>query len=74
MESKHIRATTICPGVVESELANTTTDSETKKWLDNFRQTALKPDAIVNAIQYAIDQPTDVNVNEIIVQPTVTEY
>lgn len=74
MESKYVRATTICPGVVESELANTTTDNDTKKWLDDFRQTALKPDAIVRAIQYAIDQPEDVNVNEIIVQPTVAEY
>lgn len=74
MESKNLRVTTICPGVVESELANTTTDDKTKEWLEDFRTVAIKPDAIARAISYAIEQPDDVNVNEIIVQPTKADY
>jgi len=74
LESKQLRVTTICPGVVESELANTTTDQETKDWLNDFRTVAITPDAISSAILYAIEQPNDVNVNEIIVQPTKAEY
>ena len=74
MESKNLRVTTICPGVVESELARTTTDKETKQWLEDFRSVALTPDAIARAILYAIDQPADVNVNEVIVQPTQAQY
>ncbi|WP_414830813.1 SDR family oxidoreductase [Alteromonas sp. H39] len=70
METKKVRVTTISPGVVESELAHTTTDSETKAWLEDFRQQALKPEAIANAIDYAIAQPDDVNVDEMIIQPT----
>ncbi|MAO57626.1 MAG: oxidoreductase [Alcanivorax sp.] len=70
METKKIRVTTISPGVVESELARTTTDADTKAWLEDFRKVALKPTAIANAIAYAISQPDDVNVDEVIVQPT----
>ncbi len=73
-ESDKLRVTTICPGVVESELANTTTHEETKEWLVNFRTTALKPDAIARAIVYAVEQPADVDVNEIIVRPTASSH
>lgn len=74
METKKVRVTTISPGVVESELAHTTTDSATKAWLEDFRQVALKPDAIANAIAYAIAQPDEVNVDEMIIQPTQSAY
>ncbi|BFM11389.1 SDR family oxidoreductase [Simiduia litorea] len=74
LESKNIRVTVISPGVVESELADTTTDKAAKQWLTDFRRLALKPSAIANAMVYAIAQPEDVNVNEIIVQPTEAAY
>jgi NADP-dependent 3-hydroxy acid dehydrogenase YdfG len=35
-----------------------------------FRKVALTPDAIARAVAYAIEQPVDVDVNEIIVRPT----
>ena len=37
-----------------------------------FRAIALKPDAIGRAVRYAIEQPDDVDVNEIVVRPTAT--
>jgi NADP-dependent 3-hydroxy acid dehydrogenase YdfG len=74
LETNKIRVTTVSPGVVESELAKTTTDEATGKWLADFRKIALKPEAIANAIVYAIEQPADVNVDEIIVQPTAAGY
>ncbi|WP_101675539.1 SDR family oxidoreductase [Alloalcanivorax mobilis] len=74
METKKVRVTTVSPGVVESELARTTTDAATKEWLEDFRKVALKPDAIANAIAYAIAQPDDVNVDEMIVQPTASAH
>ncbi len=74
MESKNVRVTTVSPGVVESELANTTTDKETREWLEDFRTISIKPDAIGRAILYAIEQPDDVNVNEVIVQATRAQY
>ncbi|MGE4314012.1 MAG: SDR family oxidoreductase [Pseudobdellovibrionaceae bacterium] len=73
-EMNKIRVTTISPGVVESELAKTTTHESTREWLENFRTTALKPDAIARAIAFAINQPDDVDVNEIVVRPTASAH
>lgn len=70
LETDTIRVTSISPGVVQSELANTTTDPDSKEWLEKFRSISLTPDAIARAVLYSIDQPNDVDVNEIIVRPT----
>ena len=71
-EHDNIRATIISPGVVESELADTITDPGTIKAMDAFRAHALKADAIARAIHYAVSQPADVDVSEIIVRPTAS--
>ncbi len=34
------------------------------------RAVALTPDSIARGIAYAVDQPSDVDVNEIIIRPT----
>lgn len=71
-ENTKLRVTCIYPGVVESELAHTVTDKATAEWLDDFRKVALTPDAIGRAIHYAITQPEDVDVSEIVVRPTAS--
>ncbi|CAM0555586.1 putative oxidoreductase [Vreelandella titanicae] len=71
-ETDKIRVTCVYPGVVESELANTITDSETAKAIDLFRQIALKPEAIASAIAHAINQPDDVDTSDIVVRPTAS--
>ena len=70
LETKDMRVTIISPGVVESELANTITDPATQAAMADYRKIALTPDAIARAMAYAIEQPADVDVNEIIVRPT----
>jgi NADP-dependent 3-hydroxy acid dehydrogenase YdfG len=69
-EHQHLRTTLISPGVVESELAETITDPDTARMIDDYRKIALTPDAIARAIRFAIEQPEDVDVNEIVVRPT----
>lgn len=68
-ESTDIRVTIISPGVTQSELPSTTTDAEAAQWLQEFRGAVIPPDAIARAIAFAIEQPADVDVNEIIVRP-----
>lgn len=68
-EHPDIRATIISPGVVESELADTITDPTTAAAIQAARTVALKADVIAGAILYAIEQPAEVGVNEIIVRP-----
>ncbi|MGW9229403.1 SDR family oxidoreductase [Pseudorhizobium sp. NPDC055634] len=69
-EREDIRVTCIHPGVVESELASTITDPTAAEAMTSYRAIALKPDAIGRAVRFAIEQPEDVDVSEIVVRPT----
>ncbi|RCJ25701.1 oxidoreductase [Nostoc sp. ATCC 43529] len=73
-ENTDIRVTVISPGVTESELADSITDAEAGKGMQEFRRIALPAEAIAKAIAFSIDQPDDVDVNEIIVRPTASPY
>jgi NADP-dependent 3-hydroxy acid dehydrogenase YdfG len=64
-----IRVTTISPGVVESELAETITDPAAREWVGHYRANTISPDVIADAIAYAIGQPADVDVNEMVIRP-----
>ena len=70
MESKNIRSTNISPGAVATELTDHITHEETAKGMDGLLDIAIDSDAIARAIAYAIEQPHDVDVNEITVRPT----
>ena len=69
-----IRVTLVSPGVVESELAESISDPLARDTMRDFRKVAIKPEAIARAIGFAIDQPADVDVSELIVRPTASPY
>ncbi|NTF42018.1 SDR family oxidoreductase [Rhizobium rhizogenes] len=69
-ENDKLRVTCIHPGVVESELAGTITDPVAVEAMKTYRAIALQPDAIGRAVRFAIEQPDDVDVNEIVIRPT----
>ncbi|RYH21297.1 MAG: SDR family NAD(P)-dependent oxidoreductase, partial [Alcaligenaceae bacterium] len=73
-ESDRIRVTVVSPGVVESEQADTISDDTARETMRQFRRIAIQPDAIARAIAYAIEQPDDVDVSELIVRPTASPY
>lgn len=73
-ENDKLRVTCIHPGVVESELAGTITDTVAAAGMKAYRAIALQPDAIGRAVRFAIEQPEDVDVNEIVVRPTRTPH
>ncbi|MGI5189788.1 SDR family oxidoreductase [Promicromonospora sp. CA-289599] len=64
-----VRVTTITPGTVESELAEHISDTGAQTYMQSFRRNLIPADAIARAISFALDQPADVDVNEIIVRP-----
>ncbi|BAW97897.1 putative oxidoreductase (plasmid) [[Synechococcus] sp. NIES-970] len=67
-ESQTIHVTTISPGVVATELGSDITDESSKDLLKELRKTALSSEAIARAVLYAVSQPDDVDVNEVIVR------
>lgn len=64
-----IRVTTVSPGVVESELATPITDPHAADVMAGYRAAAIPADAIARAVSFALDQPADVDVDEIVVRP-----
>ncbi len=71
-ESTDIRVTVVSPGVTESELADTITDDSARQAVNEWRKIAISSDSVARAIAYAIEQPEDVDVNEIVVRPTAS--
>jgi NADP-dependent 3-hydroxy acid dehydrogenase YdfG len=69
-ENPDLRVTIISPGVVATELGDEISDPTSRSFLADLRKSALTPDAIARAIAYAVEQPEDVDVNEVIVRPT----
>jgi NADP-dependent 3-hydroxy acid dehydrogenase YdfG len=67
-----IRVTLVSPGVTESELADTISDPEAREAMKSYRAVALPASAIAEAIAYAISQPSQVDVNEIVVRPAAS--
>jgi NADP-dependent 3-hydroxy acid dehydrogenase YdfG len=66
-----LRVTIISPGFVRTNFAEGVTNTEVKAQLESARDKfALTPEAIARAIVFAIEQPADVDVGEIIVRPT----
>ena len=70
----NIRVTSIEPGVVDTELNDTITDESLKGFVENTKKMeALHAEDIANAILYAVESPSHVNVNEILIRPTTQE-
>ena len=66
-----IRVTLVAPGVTESELAESISDPDMKRSVvEDLRKSIIPADAIARAIAFAIGQPADVDVNELVVRPT----
>jgi NADP-dependent 3-hydroxy acid dehydrogenase YdfG len=67
-----VRVTIIYPGAVESELIESSNDQQTSNQIaSNFSEVSfIPPTAISNAVRYAIAQPKEVAVNEIVVRPS----
>jgi NADP-dependent 3-hydroxy acid dehydrogenase YdfG len=66
-----LRVTVISPGFIRTEFVETIADPTLKaQLLESRDKFAIPPDAIARAIAFAIEQPADVDVGEIIVRPT----
>jgi NADP-dependent 3-hydroxy acid dehydrogenase YdfG len=66
-----LRVTIISPGFVRTNFAERVTSPEVRSQLEASRDKfAMPPEAIARAIAFAIEQPDDVDVNEIVIRPT----
>ncbi|WP_334020778.1 SDR family oxidoreductase [Alteromonas sp. S015] len=68
-----IRATNISPGAVATELTDHISHEDSKQMADDMYDDAINADAIARAITFAIEQPGDVDINEMVIRPTSQE-
>ena len=67
----NLRVTSVSPGFVRTNLGDSMTNQNMKSQInDQMNKMAIPPEAIARAIAFAIEQPDDVDVGEIIVRPT----
>jgi NADP-dependent 3-hydroxy acid dehydrogenase YdfG len=67
----NLRVTIISPGMTSTAFADSITDPTVRAELEMRRDAiAMPPDAIARAIAFAIEQPADIDVGEIVVRPT----
>jgi NADP-dependent 3-hydroxy acid dehydrogenase YdfG len=69
-ESRNLRVTIVSPGLTRSELTTGISDTDVREAVQNNMEIAIPAAAIAEAINYAISQPLNVDVNELIIRPT----
>lgn len=65
-----IRSTIISPGAVDTELTDHISHKESAESAGKLYEAAIDSDAIARAIRYAIEQPENVDINEVVIRPT----
>jgi NADP-dependent 3-hydroxy acid dehydrogenase YdfG len=67
-----LRTTTVSPGFVRTELADSIDNPEAREQIRRSRdEFAISPDAVARAIAFAVEQPDDVEIGDITIRPTV---
>src|SRR5438552_15393697 len=76
LHCQNIRCTMISPGAVATELPESSSEEATRKNLREFYKSvvAIPAESVAKAIAYAIEQPADVEIDEIVIRPTAQEF
>ena len=69
----NIRTTVISPGAVDTELPNSITEPDVAANMRKIYEVAVPADAFARAVAYAMGQPDDIDINEILFRPTQQE-
>lgn len=69
-----IRVNTVSPGVINTGWADKVSDPEGRKAAHALNRIAIAPDDIAGAVIYALNQPENVTVNDLIISPTRQDW
>ena len=70
----NIRTTIISPGAVATELTHTVTDPGVAVRMQKTYEDAIPADSFARVVAFAMSQPEDVDINEILFRPTAQAY
>ncbi len=74
VKAHNIRTTVISPGAVESELPDSVTEPDIAETIRKVYELAIPADSFARAVAFAMSQPDDVDINEILFRPTRQEF
>ncbi len=67
----HIRTTVISPGAVATELPNSVTEPDVAERIQKYyEENAIPAESFAKVVAFAIEQPEEVDINEILFRPT----
>ncbi|MHB1331718.1 MAG: SDR family oxidoreductase [Sulfuriferula sp.] len=69
----NIRTTVISPGAIDTELPNSVTEADIADNVRKIYEIAIPADSFARAVAFAISQPDEIDVNEILFRPTRQE-
>ncbi|KAB7786701.1 SDR family oxidoreductase [Methylorubrum populi] len=69
-----LQVSMVSPGVIDTGWADKVTDADGRKAATALNKDAIPPEAIADAVAYALDQPASVTVNDIVVHPTKQDW
>jgi len=70
----NIRTTVISPGAVATELPNSITEPDVAENVRKTYHLAISAESFANVVVFAMSQPDDVDINEILYRPTQQEF
>ena len=73
LRADNIRCTMISPGAVATEIPESSSDEATRKSLREFYKMAIPANSIARAIAYSIEQPAEVEIDEVVIRPSAQE-
>ena len=69
-----IRTTTIEPGAIDTDIKFGTSHEDSAQIINEFMKISLPASSVADTIAYAIEQPENVDINEIVLRPTTQEF
>jgi NADP-dependent 3-hydroxy acid dehydrogenase YdfG len=73
LHAENIRCTMISPGAVATEIPESSSEEATRENLREFYKMAIPANSIASAIAYAIEQPPEVEIDEVVIRPTAQD-
>lgn len=69
-----IQVSMISPGVIDTGWADKVNNSEGKKAAQELNKIAITPEQVADAVAYALDQPNNLTINDIVIHPTKQDW
>lgn len=74
VKAHHIRTTIVSPGAVDTELTGTITDADVAAGMKQVYAAAIPASSFARVVEFAMSQPAEVDINEVLFRPTSQLY